>query len=256
MARDRQSVHPPRIYFAQMARYPVRPADAAFTAEGGVAAVDRALTLLAAFREDDKALSLSELSNRTGMVRSTTLRLLASLGHFGFVQKTPDGGYALGPAVARLHRVYSASFSLDALVPPALRRLVDRTHESASFHVQQGSQRLVLYRVNSPQSLSDQSRVGDLFPLDRGTGGHVLRAYAGAQGERYDRIRAEGLCAMPVSDRSPDLAGISAPVFDARQELVGAVTLTMPAQRYDAAHCDAVRETARTLTLQLGGPAT
>jgi len=236
-----------------MPRYPVRPPDTAFTAEGGVAAVDRALILLTAFRADDKALSLSELSNRIGMVRSTTLRLLASLAHFGFVQKTPDGSYALGPAVARLHQVYAASFSLDALVPQALRRLVDRTHESASFHVQHGSQRLVLYRVNSPQPLSDQSRVGDLFPLDRGTGGHILRAYAGVQGERYDRIRAEGLCAMPVSDRSPDLAGISAPVFDARQELVGAVTLTMPAQRYDAAHCGPVRETARELTLQLGG---
>jgi len=238
-----------------MARYPVRPADAAFSAEGGVAAVDRALTLLTAFREDDRTLTLSELSSRTRMVRSTTLRLLASLMHFGFVQKTPDGSYALGPAVARLHQVYAASFSLDALVPAALRALVDRTHESASFHVRQGTQRLVLYRVNSPQPLSDQSRVGDLFPLDRGTGGHVLQAYSGAAGERYDRIRAEGLYAMPVSDRSPDLAGISVPVFDARQQLVGAVTLTMPAQRYDAAHCGAVRETALALTRQLGGTA-
>jgi len=238
-----------------MPRYPVRPVDAAFSAEGGVAAVDRALTLLTAFREDDKALSLGDLSSRTQMVRSTTLRLLASLAHFGFVQKTPDGSYALGPAVARLHQVYSASFSLDALVPDALRRLVAQTEESASFHVRQGEQRLVLYRVNSPQPLSDQSRVGDMFPLDRGTGGHVLLAFSGAQGERYDRIRAEGLCAMPVSDRTPDLAGISAPVFNARQEVIGAVTLTMPAQRYAARHCEPVRSTARALTRQLGGPA-
>ncbi|SAI42142.1 transcriptional regulator [Bordetella ansorpii] len=236
-----------------MPRYPVRPADAAFSAEGGVTAVDRALTVLTAFRDDDRTLSLAELSNRTQMVRSTTLRLLASLAHFGFVQKTVDGNYALGPSVARLHRVYSASFSLEALVPEALRQLVERTQESASFHVRQGDQRLVLYRVNSPQPLSDQSRVGDLFPLDRGTGGHVLLAFAGAVGDRYDRIRAEGISAMPVSDRTPDLAGISVPVFDARQEVVGAVTLTMPAQRYAVRHCETVRETARALTLKLGG---
>jgi DNA-binding IclR family transcriptional regulator len=171
------------------------------------------------------------------------------------VQRTPDGGYVVGPSAVRLHKIYTSSFSLDALVPEALRELVERTHESASFHVQQGDHRLVLYRVNSPQPLSDQSRAGDLLPLDRGTGGHVLKAFSGAAGALYDRIRAEGMSAMAISDRSPDLAGISAPVFDAHDRLVGAVTLTMPAQRYDAAHQTALRETARWLTQRLGGSA-
>jgi DNA-binding IclR family transcriptional regulator len=236
-----------------MPRYPVRPPAAAFTAPGGVAAVDRALMLLAVFRDDDPPLTLGALSERAQLVRSTTLRLLASLLHFRFLQKTPDGRYMLGPAVARLQNIYAASFSLDALVPAALRKLVNDTRESASFHVKQADQRLVLYRVNSPQPLSDQSRAGDLFPLDRGTGGHVITAFSGAAGAFYERIRRERLLAMSVSDRSPDLAGISAPVFDATRQFIGAVTLTMPAQRYSDAHCQAVRDTAEELTRQLGG---
>jgi hypothetical protein len=39
-------------------------------------------------------------------------------------------------------------------------------------------------------------------------------AFSGARGALYDRVRAEGVAAL-VGDRSPELAGISAPVFRA-----------------------------------------
>ena len=45
--------------------------------EGGVAAVDRALTILDAFREGDQSLTLTEISKRVGFYKSTTLRLAA-----------------------------------------------------------------------------------------------------------------------------------------------------------------------------------
>lgn len=216
-------------------------------------AVDRALALLMAFQADDAGLTLSDLSERVGLVPSTVLRLLASLMHAGFVLRGADARYTLGPAAAQLHRVYAASFSLEDAVMPTLRALVEQTRESASFHVRQGTQRLLLYRVNSPQPLSDQSRAGDLLPLDQGTGGHVLQAFSGAAGELHDRIRQDGYMSLPVSDRSPDLAGISAPVFYPGGQLAGALTLTMPAQRYLASHIPVLRRAAQSLTAALGG---
>lgn len=236
-----------------MPRYPVRQPDPSQIAEGGVTAVDRALTVLTAFQLDDAGLTLRELSDRVGLVPSTVLRLLASLMHAGFVQRDADARYTLGPATAQLHRVYAANFSLQNVVLPTLRTLVQTTRESASFHVRQGKQRLLLYRVNSPQPLSDQSRAGDLLPLDKGTGGHVLQAFSGASGPQYDRIRQDGYMSLPISDRSADLAGVSAPVFYPGGELVGALTLTMPAQRFDPAHIQTLRRAAQALTHALGG---
>ena len=136
-----------------MPRYPAAPPQKSSAEAGGVAAVDRALMLLAAFREGDRSLSLIELAGRTQRVKSTALRLLASLIHFGLVQRLDDGRYALGPEVARLQSIYTASFSLEAVVMPVLRGLVDRTRESAAFHVRQGELRLCLYRVDSPQPI-------------------------------------------------------------------------------------------------------
>jgi DNA-binding IclR family transcriptional regulator len=234
-----------------MPRYPAAPPARSSANAGGVAAVDRALMLLAAFRSGDRSLGLPELVARTGLVKSTVLRLLASLQHFGLVQRLDDGHYGLGPEVARLQSIYTASFSLESVVMPVLRELVRKTRESGVYHVRQGDARLCLYRVDSPQPIRDHVRVGDLVPLERGAGGRVLMAFAGAKGAIHERIRKAGYVAL-VGDRSRDLAGIAAPVFSADGALAAAVTLTMPATRFDAAHIEPVRAAARQISAKLG----
>jgi len=235
-----------------MPRYPAQAPLKSSAETGGVAAVDRALLLLAAFRQGDVSLPLAELAERAQLVKSTALRLLASLVHFRLVQRLPDGRYALGPEIARLQGVYTGSFSLEAVVVPALRELVRETRETAVYHVRQGDTRLVLYRVESPQPVRDHVQVGDLMPLGRGAGGRVISAYSGTKGALYDQIRKDGYVAL-VGDRSPDLAGIAAPVFGATGDLAGAVTLTMPANRFRKGYASAVKSAAREITSKLGG---
>lgn len=221
-------------------------------APGGAAAVDRAISLLAAFAPGDKALSVTELAQRTRLYNSTVLRLLASLAHGGLMQRTAEGQWALGPEVARLASLYSASFSLEDVVLPEMRALVERTQESVAFHIRQGDQRLVLFRVDSPQLLRDHVRAGDLLPLDRGAGGRVLMAYGGAKGRLYDQVRRDGYV-MITGDRIPGLAGISAPVWRSGPELVGALTLTVPEQRLQPSLVDELKASAKRLTEALRG---
>jgi DNA-binding IclR family transcriptional regulator len=135
---------------------------------------------------------------------------------------------------------------------PTLRQLVQATRESAAFHVEQGDQRLCLYRVDSPQPVRDHIKAGDLLPRNRGAGGRVLRAFAGARGEIYEKIREEGVVAL-VGDRIAEIAGVSSPVFGPDGELKGALTLTCPTARFDDAFRGHVREAARHLTAALGG---
>ncbi|MDZ7864585.1 IclR family transcriptional regulator [Acidovorax sp.] len=234
----------------------VADADAA---PGGAAAVDRALSLMAAFRQGDGPLALTELATRTRLYKSTALRLLASLEHARWVQRLDDGRYAIGPEVGRLHALYAASFSLDRVVLPVLRELVAATGESAAYHVRQGDARLCQFRVDSPHPIRDHIRAGDLLPLDRGTGGRVLVAFDGALSNSlgrhdralYARIRADGYLAS-VGDRLSEVAGISAPVFAADGTVAAAVTLTMPAHRYDERYVKSVLEAARSLSGQIG----
>ncbi len=228
-------------------------------APGGAAAVDRALTLLSAFQTGDRSLTLGQLAERTALYKSTVLRLLASLEHARLVQKLEDGRYALGSEIARLHGVYAASFSLEQVVLPVLRALVESTGESAAYHVPQGAQRLCLYRVDSPHPVRDHIRAGDLLPAGRGSGGRVLRAFASdaetaedpQERMLYARIRQQGYYAAS-GDRLADVAGISAPVFRGDGSLSAAVTLTMPANRYTDAHIPPVLHAAQQLRGRVG----
>ena len=227
-------------------------------AQGGVAAVDRALSLMSVFTNNDQALSLRELAERTRLYKSTVLRLLASLEHARWIQRLEDGRYALGSEVARLHGVYSASFSLERVVIPVLRELVATTGESAAYHVRQGDARLCLYRVDSPHPVRDHIRAGDLLPLNRGSGGRILTAFddilgaaPGPDHDLYQKIRRDGYFAS-VGDRLAEVAGISAPVFSASGALAAAVTLTVPAHRYDPAHVTAVLHAAGQLSRRVG----
>jgi DNA-binding IclR family transcriptional regulator len=221
-------------------------------AEGGVAAVDRALSVLGVFSAGAPLLGLADIAALTEMHKSTVLRLLASLEHAHLIHRQPDGRYALGAGIVRLHQIYAASFSLESVIMPALRELVALTKESAAFHVRQGSHRLCLHRVDSPRPVRDHIRPGDLLPLDRGAGGRILTAYGGAPGQMYERIRREQVVVL-VGDRIPEIAGIAAPVFNPDGELLGAMTLTMPSDRFKADYDKPVTQAARKLTTMLGG---
>lgn len=222
-------------------------------APGGVAAVDRALSLLAAFGDGDDGLSLAQLAERTRLYKSTVLRLLASLEHGGWINRLDDGRYAVGASVARLHTVYAQNFSLDSVVMPVLKALVQATGESAAYHVRQGKDRLCLYRVDSPNPVRDHARAGDLLPLGKGAGGRVLVAFDPELGDwikkeraHYARVRADGYEAL-VGDRHSEIAGISAPVFRRDGDLAAALTLTMPVHRYDERYVKNVLAAAREL---------
>lgn len=227
-------------------------------APGGAAAVDRALSLLAAFHSGDASLSLAELSARTRLYKSTVLRLLASLEHARLLQRLDNGSYALGSEIARLSAMYSASFSLDRVVMPVLRELVATTGESAAYHVRQGTVRLCLYRVDSPHPIRDHIKAGDLLPLDRGTGGRVLTAFdpeLGKGSSPADRkllagIRKRGYLAA-TGDRLTEVAGISAPVFRTDGSIAAALTLTMPSHRYQERFIQPVLDGAKRLSGQM-----
>ena len=219
-------------------------------APGGAAAVDRALSVLSAFRSGDTALSVTELAERTRLYKSTVLRLLASLAHGGLMRKTGEGLWALGPELSRLAAIYTASFSLEDVVLPVMRALVAQTGESVALHIRQGEQRLCLYRVDSPQLLRDHVKAGDVLPLDRGAGGRVLMAFGGAKGKVYDKIRRDGYI-HASSDRVPGLVGVSAPVWRGDGQLVGALTLTVPESRFREVFVEQLRAAAARLCEQL-----
>jgi len=220
----------------------------------GVASVDRALAVLTAFKRGDKALSLAELTRRTGLVKTTVLRLAISLDQCGLLKRLDDGGYRLDAEVLRLAAVYQDQLDLEALISPILKQLVDMTQETASFYIRRGEQRMCLFRVDSPHRLRLHVRPGDLLPMDESAIAQVLRAFD-------DRARRQGVYPnVPIytaGKRDPHTAGLAAPVFARGAKLVGALAISGPITRFTSDRAKAVSETllslASELTNGLGG---
>jgi DNA-binding IclR family transcriptional regulator len=221
-------------------------------APGGVGAVDRAISLLDVFTPDRPLLTLAELAEQSRQYKSTVLRLLASLMHAHVVKRHADGRFSLGSTIPRLHAVYAASFSMESVLLPALRELVDATRESAAYHIRQGTKRLCLYGVDSPQTIRDHTQVGALWPVGRGAAGRVFTLYGNAPAAPAGRLRPEPFVITPA-DVVREVAAIAAPVFDAGGALAGVIALTMPAMRLQRKHAADVQRSARKVTVELGG---
>ncbi len=199
----------------------------------GVAAVERALTILDVFTDRDPQLSLADLAKRTKMYKSTLLRLARSLENFGDLVRDDDGTYRLGSKLLQLGSLYQRHLHTADIVPDVLRSLVDDVKEGASFYVPDGDRRLCLHRVDSRRSVRDSVHEGDRLPLNVGAAGHVIRAFSGGSGPGYEKVRRE-LHAASFGERDPEVAAIACPVFGLNQRLVGALAVSGPRYRMEA----------------------
>src|SRR6202035_3608453 len=108
-----------------------------------------------AFNFGDDELTLTQMASRTGLYKSTALRLLRSLAAAKFIVATGQGRFRLGGEVLRLQAIMSAAGGLESAVMPVLRALVAETRETVALHVRRGSHRIRLFIVESPQPLRE-----------------------------------------------------------------------------------------------------
>ena len=226
----------------------------------GVAAVERAIDLLEAFERAGPNLTLAELARHTGLVKSTVLRLAASLVRRGLLCREAGGSFRLGPALVRLGVRYQDAFELGDHVRPALEALSEATGESASFYVREGDRRVCLYRVHALRHhLLHFVQVGTQFPYATGASGRVIRAFTDTDAPDPDGVR-ETLGAASTSDRTiSDTAAVAAAVLGAGGAFAGAVSLAGPATRFGVDALPplrlAVLQAAMQVAIALGGPA-
>ncbi|MFX0547191.1 IclR family transcriptional regulator [Roseovarius sp. S1116L3] len=203
----------------------------------GVAAVDRALSIIAALEKGRMPLNLSEIARSTELYKSTILRLLESLQGAGYVVRVEENKYALGPTIMQLGLAYERSNPLRHQILPVMEKLVDMGTESPSFHMRQtADERLCLFRLNSNHSTLDRVHTGDRLPVRRGAAGKVLVAFGEPHeaGAEMDQIRGECF-AVSLGERDKLCAGIAAPVFSGSRRLVGALSFSGPKERFTEA---------------------
>ena len=207
-----------------------------------VAAVERALVVLDAFRKAPRSLSFTDIVSASGLLKTSVFRLLLTLQNAGYVVRLPDGRFQLGAVFMQFGMAYRQSFRLEDHVQPALERLVQATGESASFYVREGERRLCLLRVDSRQSVRDVVPAGTVQPIDNTAASQILREFR--EMHDLDELIADDYGRLLKSTigkgSTPQVASVSAPVFGT-DGLLGAMTLSGPRERFSPAAINSMK---------------
>jgi len=138
----------------------------------------RVVAVLEAFLDGVPDLGVTELSRRLDCSKSVVHRILAALTERGFVVADPaTHRYRLGPNARRLGDVASEHQDLGAQALPHLRRIRERTGETATFSARRGAVRVYVEQVESRHVVRQTVRLGEEAPLHLGASGKAILAF-------------------------------------------------------------------------------
>ena len=219
----------------------------------GTESADRVADVLVSFTRSDRPLGVSQIARDLGLSKAVVHRILQSLASRSLVQVIPgDARYALGPTAVGLGTKAWSQLDVRSLAAPTLRRLRDRTRETATLSVLVGNRRIYLDQYESPQEVKMIIEIGPQFPLHSGASSRSILAFLPqafideavaelvdarptVDVEEYLRglalVREQGY-ATSLNERNTGAASIAAPFFDASGNVLGSISSSGPAARY------------------------
>ncbi|NVN00032.1 IclR family transcriptional regulator [Arthrobacter sp. SDTb3-6] len=235
-------------------------------------------SILDAFSLSSPVLSLGDIRESTGLPTSTVQRLVTNLTSQGFLDRDEDA-YRIGMRMAYWAAPATRGVEVLDIVGPLLKKLRDATGETACFFKTEQRERMCVALAETHHALRREMHLGKVLPLHAGSAGRVLLAWDAPLMDAIVRDPLESITdatittseylvsavkktrtdgyAITVGEREDGASGLSAPVFDSRAELVGAVTVSGPTLRMPLKTCQAWVEpllaTAENMTRLISG---
>jgi IclR family acetate operon transcriptional repressor len=155
--------------------------------------VARAVAILQVFDESRSELGVTELSQLTGIDKSTVYRLLNDLQQGGLIEQNPETSkYRLGFGLVRLAGLALRRVELTDIARPHLRELANLSQETVNLSLLTNSNKIIdIDGIASPRMVRNVGWSGREMPIHAVSGGKVVMAYM--SDERVDRIVAGGL---------------------------------------------------------------
>lgn len=137
--------------------------------------LSRAAEILRALHGERDGLSLSQLTSRTMLPRSTVYRLVSALQSEGFlVSVSSQGRVRIGPELMRL--ALSVRREIRQELRPELEALSKRIDETVDISILDGASARFIDQVAAPQRLRAVSAIGASFPLHCTANGKAMLA--------------------------------------------------------------------------------
>ncbi len=213
--------------------------------------------ILDCFNQDRTEMGVREMARLTHLPTSTVGRLLQSMKERGILQQNPETkAYSMGMRLLTWSGVFLASMDIRAIALPSMTDLQRSTLETISLYILDGTDRVCVERLESPQNVRIVARLGLRLPLYAGSAGKVILAYLSDEKQEsvlcsnmlvpftrhtiidtttlrkeLEKIRDKGF-AFSHGEWVQDASGVAAPIFGADSNVMGAITISGPTQRF------------------------
>lgn len=238
----------------------------------------RVLSILGVFDTENLALSLSEISRRTGLTLSTTHRLVNELRCWGALSRHSDGKYSIGLRILELGTLAPQGGQLREIALPFLHDLQHATHANIHLGVPDGHDVIYVESLRARDTVPVPSRLGGRWPMHATGTGLVLLAYSSQEFQeevlasklrRYTantltepdalrhflaEVRKSGV-AIVEGQLTHDVMAVAVPIRGPRDRVVAAVGITVPSGSTSPhSLVPALAATSRRISRALGAP--
>ena len=249
-----------------------------------VKSADRALELLELFAHHLDGLTLTDVSDRTGWPKSSSLALLRTLHQRQFLEAAgSDGKYHLGPRVAALGSAYLNNLSLAREGAEVVRDVARACDETVHLAILRGTDVLYVAKEEGGGQMRMVSTVGRMIPAHATGVGKMLLASLPidelnrlhpigvplkamtvktvTDRNQFDKnlelIRQQGF-ARDEGESTIGVKCIAAPVMDVSARVIAAMSVSVPEPRFSADRVPTLHKIlmdgARRLSLRMGCP--
>jgi DNA-binding IclR family transcriptional regulator len=239
--------------------------------------IERMFSLIDVLASREEAISLKEISEKTGLHPSTTHRILNDLAVGRFVDRPEAGSYRLGMRLLELGNLVKGRLNVrDAAMAP-MRELHKLTQQPVNLSMRQGDEIVYIERAYSERSGMQVVRaIGGRAPLHLTSTGKLFLAVDEPQRVRSYATRTglaghtrNSITQLPTLERELSKArqyGIArdneelelgvrcmaAGIYDDQGKLVAGLSISAPADRLDDGWLPKLQATANEISNALG----
>jgi DNA-binding IclR family transcriptional regulator len=246
-------------------------------------ALDRICDILNVFSEENRLLTLTQISREINLPKSTTHRILAGLVDKGLIYKEPDGHrFRLGYQLILWGTLAQQSIDLRNVALPILKELSSITGETVVLSTRDGNFGIWIEQIEGDHAIRLARRVGIRLRLHAGASSKVLWAFLPENEiekiltqidlvqlqsntitdkermmEELHSIRQRGY-STSFEETDPGAMGVAAPVYDHNGYPVAGIGIVAPNTRVTKKQIPGlaklVMEAGQELSILLGAP--
>ncbi|MCZ4314398.1 IclR family transcriptional regulator [Comamonadaceae bacterium G21597-S1] len=240
----------------------------------------KGLEIVELLAHSDRPLTLTEMATTLNLAKSNVHRLLQALTERHYVIRQEDGNaYAASIKLWELGSAVLSKLDLKLHGQDVMEELLQRTGETVHLSVLDGDDVVYVHKIESPNPVRAYTQIGGRARAHCVATGKAMLAYRTPSALEHlaqslvsrtaltitdparflhemARIRAQGY-GVNRGEWNINVAGIAAPIVDARGNTIAAVGLSGPKERFKPAQlkkfAPLVIEAAQKISIRLGG---